>query len=82
MRIRVIRTIRRTPVGPDASSIQLRLDVAARPYPAPRVLCIALDPCIFALASGLPASTDGSNRDIGFLSVDKNKDERGARHEG
>jgi hypothetical protein len=42
MGIRVIRAIRLPSVRPDAGPIQPRLDVAARPYPAPCVLRIAL----------------------------------------
>src|ERR1700736_5312492 len=33
MRVRIIRAIRRAATRPDASSIQPRLNIAARPYP-------------------------------------------------
>jgi hypothetical protein len=46
---RLIRTFRRSLVGPYASSIQPRLDIAASPYPAPGMLGIALDRSVLAL---------------------------------
>jgi hypothetical protein len=49
MSIRIIRTAAGRPACSDARTIQPRLDVAARPYPAPGMLRIALGSSVLAL---------------------------------
>jgi len=42
MRVRIVRTVARLPTVSDASAKPPRLNVTTFPYPAPRMLCIAL----------------------------------------
>src|ERR1700687_1127950 len=55
MSVRVIRTVGRATVRLDARTIQPRLDVAARPYPAPGMLRIARGSSVLALGILRPA---------------------------
>jgi hypothetical protein len=49
MRVRIVRTVARLPTFSDASAKPPRLNVTTFPYPAPRMLCIALRLIVLAL---------------------------------